>query len=129
MSHEPANRPKVPLKGKAVPHATGRKRRGGAGSSRNGNPAIPLRVPTLRKLAPDNRAEITVDGARALICAYILQAVKDVDAKLDYLSGHKNEEMKLHQISAIALIRSPFFARLCGTLSLPADKISRKALS
>ena len=86
-----------------------------------------LSLPRVPRVAPNE--PYLVEGSRALMCAFILQAVYDVDAKLDYLSTHKNEEMKLHQISAIAMIRSPFFARLCGTLRLPADKIIRKALS
>ena len=129
MSHEPANSPKVPLKKKALFHRGGCRRRRGADSEGHGENSKAVSVPALRQLAPHDRAEITTDGARALMCAFILQAVYDVDAKLDYLSTHKNEEMKLHQMSAIAMIRSPFFTRLCGTLRLPADKIIRKALS
>ena len=129
MSHEPANSPKVPLKKKTLFHRVGRRRRRGADSEGHGENSEAVSVPPLRQLAPHDRPEITTDGARALMCAFILQAVYDVDAKLDYLCKNKNEEMRLHQISAIAMIRSPFFARLCGTLRLPADKIVRKALS
>lgn len=63
------------------------------------------------------------------MCAFILQAVQDVEPKLDYVSVHKNNENRLHQRTALDMIRSPFFTRLCGTLKLPADKIKRKALS
>jgi len=129
MSYESANSPKVPLKKKALFHRGGCRRGRRKDSQGHGENSETVSMPALRQLAPHDRAEITTDGARALMCAFILQAVYDVDAKLDFACKNKNEEMKLHQMSAIAMIRSPFFKRLCGTLRLPADKIIRKALS
>ena len=66
-------------------------------------------------------------GCRELMCAFILQAVSDVDAKTDFLNKNKNAEWELHKASAIHFIRSPMFVSLCRTLRLPADKIQRRA--
>jgi len=128
MSHEngvPEVRREKPL---PVPKTRGDlQNKGKALKKKQKKEAKDLSLPSVPRVASDE--PYLADGARKLMCAFILQAVYDVDAKLDFVCKNKNEEMKLHQISAIAMIRSPFFTRLCGTLRLPADKIIRKALS
>jgi len=72
-------------------------------------------------------SELNERGCRELMCAFILQAVEDVDITTDYSSKSKNNEWETYKRSAIHFMKSPLFEALCRTLNLPHDKIQRRA--
>ena len=71
--------------------------------------------------------ELNERGCRELMCAFIRQAIDDVDARTDFSSKSKNNEWETYKRSAIHFVRSPFFEALCRTLNLPHDKIRNSA--
>ena len=64
---------------------------------------------------------------RSLVCAFIGQAVEDLQKSKSYKSEYVNTYVNRDRETARKFLDSKAFLEICEALNLPADKIKTKA--
>jgi hypothetical protein len=78
-------------------------------------------------LNDEDQLEIENMFIRSLVCAFIGQAVEDLQKSKSYKSDYVNTYVNRDRETARKFLDSKAFLQICEALNLPADKIRTRA--
>jgi len=78
-------------------------------------------------LTADEQLDSEIMFIRSLVCAFIGQAVDDLQKSKTYKSDYVNTYVNRDRETARKFLNSKAFLEICEALNLPADKIRTRA--